>query len=104
MSILSIILIGLIILIATSPTRSTSKETPKSEKPKFSANAQAVIDCLLMQDATARDVAGITGLERRQVEGIFTSCLQRKGYGVRIPVENSKPLLHLTDEFIKNYK
>lgn len=104
MSLLSIILIGLIILIATSPMRSISKKTPKSEKPEFSTNAQAVINCLLIQDATARDVAEITGLERRQVEGIFTSCLQRKGYGVRIPVENSKPLLHLTDEFIKNYK
>lgn len=103
MSLLSIILIGLIILIAAS-LRSTNKETPESEKPKFSTNAQAVIDCLLMQDATADDVAEITGLERRQVEGIFTSCLQRKCYGVRIPVENSKPLLHLTDEFIKNYK
>lgn len=103
MSLLSIILIGLIILIAASP-RSANKETPESEKPKFSANAQAVIDCLLVQDATARDVAEITGLEKRQVDGIFTSCLQRKGYGIRIPVENSKPLLHLTDEFIKNYK
>lgn len=103
MSLLSIILIGLIILIATSP-RSINKETPESEKPKFSANAQAVIDCLLVQDATARDVAEITGLEKRQVEGIFTSCLQRRGYGIRIPVENSKPLLHLTDEFIENYK
>ena len=104
MSLLSIILIGLIILIATSLMRSISKETPESEKPEFSTNAQAVINCLLIQDATACDVAEITGLERRQVEGIFTSCLQRKGYGVRIPVENSKPLLHLTDEFIKNYK
>lgn len=103
MSLLSIILIGLIILIAASP-RPTSKETPESEKPKFSANVQAVIDCLLVQDATARDVAEITGLEKRQVEGIFTSCLQRRGYGIRIPVENSKPLLHLTDEFIENYK
>ena len=103
MSLLSIILIGLIILIAISP-RSTNKETPESEKPKFSANAQAVIDCLLVQDATARDVAEITGLEKQQVEGIFTSCLQRRGYGIRIPVENSKPLLHLTDEFIENYK
>lgn len=103
MSLLSIILIGLIILIAASP-RSTNKKTPESEKPKFSANAQAVIDCLLVQDATACDVAEITGLEKRQVNGIFTSCLQRKDYGIRIPVENSKPLLHLTDEFIENYK
>ena len=103
MYLLSIILIGLIILIAASP-RSISKEMPESEKPKISANAQAVIDCLLTQDATAHDVAEITGLEKRQVEGIFTSYLQRKGYGIRIPVENSKPLLHLTDEFIKNYK
>lgn len=104
MSLLSIILIGLIIFIATSPMHSANKETPESEEPKFSTNAQAVINCLLVQDATARDVAEITGLEKRQVEGIFTSCLQRKGYGVRIPAENSKPLLHLTDEFIKNYK
>lgn len=103
MSLLSIILIGLIILVAASP-RSTNKETPESEKPKFSVNAQAVIDCLLVQDATACDIAEITGLEKRQVDGIFTSCLQRKGYGICIPVEDSKPLLHLTDEFIKNYK
>ena len=103
MSLLTIILIGLIILVAASP-RSTNKETPESEKPKFSVNAQAVIDCLLVQDATACDIAEITGLEKRQVDGIFTSCLQRKGYGIRIPVEDSKPLLHLTDEFIKNYK
>lgn len=103
MSLLSIILTGSIISTAVS-THSINKKIPKPEKPKFSINTQAVIDYLLMGDATARTVAEAIGLEKRQVDGIFTSYLQRKGYGVRIPVENSKPLLHLTDEFIKNYK
>ena len=36
---------------------------------------------------TAADVAEATGLEKRSVDGIFTSALQRKGYGVRVPAE-----------------
>jgi transcriptional regulator GlxA family with amidase domain len=36
---------------------------------------------------TAADVANALGLEKRQVDGIFTSALQRKGYGVRVPAE-----------------
>ena len=103
MSLLGVILTGSIISTAVS-THSINKKIPKSEKPKFSTNTQAVINYLLMGDATARTVAEAIGLEKRQVDGIFTSYLQRKGYGIRIPVENSKPLLHLTDEFIKNYR
>ena len=36
-------------------------------------------------NVTAADEA--TGLEKRSVDGIFTSALQRKGYGVRVPAE-----------------
>ena len=39
------------------------------------------------QDVTAADVAESLGLEKRQVDGIFTSALQRKGLGTRIPAE-----------------
>lgn len=38
-------------------------------------------------DVTAADVADALGLEKRQVDGIFTSALQRKGLGERIPAE-----------------
>ena len=39
------------------------------------------------ENVTAADVADACGLEKRQVDGIFTSALQRKGYGVRVPAE-----------------
>lgn len=56
-------------------------------------------------DVTAADVAAALGLEKRQVDGIFTSAIQRKGYGVRVPAEveledgSHKPVkfLKLTD-------
>ncbi len=38
-------------------------------------------------NVTSGDVADALGLEKRQVDGIFTSALQRKGYGVRVPSE-----------------
>lgn len=38
-------------------------------------------------DVTAADVAEALGLEKRSVDGIFTSALQRKGYGIRVPAE-----------------
>ena len=38
-------------------------------------------------DLTAGDVADALGLEKRQVDGIFTSALQRKGFGVREEAE-----------------
>lgn len=57
-------------------------------------------------DVTAADVAEALGLEKRQVDGIFTSAIQKKGLGVRIPAEMTledgthKPikLLKLTEE------
>ena len=38
-------------------------------------------------DLTAADVADALGLEKRQVDGIFTSALQRKGFGLREEAE-----------------
>ena len=38
-------------------------------------------------DLTAADVAAALGLEKRSVDGIFTSAIQRKGLGVRTPAE-----------------
>lgn len=39
------------------------------------------------ENVTAADVAAALGLEKRSVDGIFTSAIQRKGYGVRVPDE-----------------
>jgi hypothetical protein len=39
------------------------------------------------ENVTAADVAEALGLEKRQVDGIFTSAIQRKGLGVRTPAE-----------------
>ena len=39
------------------------------------------------EKVTAADVAAALGLEKRSVDGIFTSALQRKGLGVRTPAE-----------------
>lgn len=53
-------------------------------------NTRKVFDYLknnFDKDLTAADVADILGLEKRQVDGIFTSALQRKGLGVREPAE-----------------
>ena len=71
-------------------------------------NSKAVLNYLKSingADVTAADVADALGLEKRQVDGIFTSALQRKGYGVRVPAEielddgSHKPVkfLKLTD-------
>lgn len=38
-------------------------------------------------DLTAADVAAALSLEKRSVDGIFTSAIQRKGLGVRTPAE-----------------
>lgn len=36
---------------------------------------------------TAADVADALGMEKRSVDGIFTSAIQKKGLGVRTPAE-----------------
>lgn len=38
-------------------------------------------------DVTSGDVAEALGLEKRSVDGIFTSAIQRKGLGVRTNAE-----------------
>ena len=40
---------------------------------------------------TSADVAEELGLEKRQVDGIFTSAIQRKGLGIRTPAEVGLP-------------
>lgn len=53
-------------------------------------NTRAVIEYLRSvngQQITSADVAEALGLEKRSVDGIFTSAIQRKGYGVRTPGE-----------------
>lgn len=58
------------------------------------------------QDVTSADVAEALGLEKRSVDGIFTSAIQRKGLGVRTPAEieledgthKAIKFLSLTDE------
>ena len=45
------------------------------------------------QDVTAADVAEALGLDKRQVDGSFTSAIQRKGLGIRTPAE-----IEVTDE------
>ena len=39
------------------------------------------------ENVTAADVAATLGLEKRSVDGIFTSAIQKKGLGVRTPAE-----------------
>ena len=39
------------------------------------------------ENVTSADVAVALGLEKRSVDGIFTSAIQRKGLGVRTPAE-----------------
>lgn len=39
------------------------------------------------KDLTAADVAEALDFDKRRVDGIFTSALQRKGYGVREEAE-----------------
>ena len=54
-------------------------------------NTKTVITYLQGLDAnvnvTAADVAAALNLEKRSVDGIFTSAIQRKGYGVRVAAE-----------------
>lgn len=53
-------------------------------------NTKAVIEYLQGQngaDLTSADVAEALGLEKRQVDGIFTSAIQRKQLGFREEAE-----------------
>ena len=56
-------------------------------------------------DVTAADVADALGMEKRSVDGIFTSAIQRKNYGTRVTAEieledgthKAVKFLHLTE-------
>jgi hypothetical protein len=58
------------------------------------------------EKVTAADVAEALSMEKRSVDGIFTSAIQRKGLGVRVPAEvemedgthKAVKFLTLTDE------
>ena len=53
-------------------------------------NTKKVFDYLKGIDGanvTAADVAEALGLEKQSVDGIFTSAIQRKGFGVRQEVK-----------------
>ena len=57
---------------------------------KMKENSKRVLEYLKSvngQDVTAADVAAALGLEKRSVDGIFTSAIQRKNLGVRTPAE-----------------
>lgn len=54
------------------------------------------------ENVTAADVAETLGLEKRQIDGIFTSAIQRKGLGVRVPTEvELEDGTHKTVKFLK---
>lgn len=57
---------------------------------KMKENSKRVLEYLKSvngQDVTAADVAAALGLEKRSVDGIFTSAIQRKNLGIRTPAE-----------------
>ena len=41
------------------------------------------------KDLTARDIGKALGMDSRQVEGLFTVAIMRKGLGVFVRVENT---------------
>lgn len=56
----------------------------------MSENSKRVLKYLQENDGvdlTAADVAAALNVEKRSVDGAFTSAIQRKGYGERIPAE-----------------
>jgi len=58
------------------------------------ANSRRVFEYLKRingENVTSADVAEELGIEKKSVDGIFTSALQRKGLGVRVPAEIELP-------------
>lgn len=56
----------------------------------MSENSKKVLNYLKENngaDVTAADVAAALGIEKKSVDGAFTSAIQRKGYGVREEAE-----------------
>ena len=72
----------------------------------MSDNSKKVLNYLKAINAgdpvTAADVADALGLEKRQVDGIFTSAIQRKNLGIRVPAEvELEDGTHKTVKFLK---
>lgn len=74
----------------------------------MSENSRKLLEFLKVnneKNMTAADIAGVLGVDKKVVDGAFTSALQRKGYGVRVAAEVENPdgthravkFLHLTD-------
>lgn len=54
------------------------------------------------KDLTAADVAEALGVDKKVVDGVFTSAIQRKDLGVRIPAEvELADGTHKTIKFLK---
>lgn len=56
----------------------------------MSENSRKILNYLKEMNGTnltAADVASALGLEKKTVDGAFTSAIQRKGLGVRVPAE-----------------
>lgn len=68
-------------------------------------NTRKVFDYLKANNGanmTAADVAEALGLTKKQVDGIFTSALQRKELGIRVPTEvELEDGSHATVKFLK---
>ena len=60
----------------------------------MSENSKRVLSYLKSigdDDVTAADVAAALGLEKKSVDSIFTSAIQRKNLGERVPYEVENP-------------
>lgn len=78
------ILLFLLCCNCHSTTKTNSSSFPLKE------NTQKVLEILYFYDndnLTAQDIAKILNLEKRQVDGIFTSAFQRRNLGLRIQAE-----------------
>ena len=68
-------------------------------------NSRKVLDYLKgisNDNVTAQDVADALGLEKKSVDGIFTSAIQKKGFGIRVPAEvELDDGTHKTVKFLK---
>lgn len=68
----------------------------------MSENSKKVLNYLKTiagQNVTSADVAETLDLEKKVVDGIFTSAIQRKGLGIRTPAE-----IEMEDGTHKNVK
>ena len=117
--VLGIIAILFAVCLNQDKPQNPTAPTPHYIYPNYSQTAYVPLDMPLKENTkivyealylnretpiTARDISNITGLDVKQVNGIFTSALQRRGFGAReeVTVQGGKiKLLHLTPEGIR---